>query len=105
MIFLIGDSLLSIYSICFFPFNTFFNFPADINTASRIRLIQQGTSKILKPKKYETAITLIITSNIARETLRKYLNSFFDKGFSGVSRGQKTNMQTADTALTTSRAV
>ena len=35
-----------------------------------------------------------IASNIMREILRKYLNSFSSSGFSGVSSGQKTKIST-----------
>lgn len=37
-----------------------------------------------------------ITINIIREILRKYLRSFFDKGFVGVSSGEKTAMLIED---------
>lgn len=46
-----------------------------------------------------------IASKINQETLRKYLNSLSVNGFSGVSRGQKTNIQTADNALIINNAV
>lgn len=35
-------------------------------------------------------------SKISQDILRKYLTSFFDSGFSGVSSGQKMNMITAE---------
>lgn len=66
---------------------------------SRIKLIQQGIRRISNLKMYETIINTIITNKMIQEILRKYLNSLSDNGFSGVSSGQKTNMQTADNAL------
>lgn len=41
-------------------------------------------------KQYETTTAEKIIASIIHDILRKYLNSFFDSGFSGVSKGQKT---------------
>lgn len=41
-------------------------------------------------KQYETTTAEKIIPSIIHDILRKYLNSFFESGFSGVSKGQKT---------------
>ena len=85
----------------------FFTFPAVSKRLSKIKLRQQGAKKIcnhFNRTKYEIATTRNITDKISQEILRKYLNSFSDNGFSGVSSGQRTAIHTADTELTMSRA-
>ena len=72
---------------------------------SRIKLKQQGTVTIRNLKKYETIIAATITNKIRHETLRKYLNSFSESGFSGVSSGLKTNMQTEESMVINKRTV
>ena len=63
---------------------------------SSIRLTQHGVNRILNLKKYETIIIDEITSKIIQEILRKYLNSFSESGFSGVSSGQRKKIRTTD---------
>ena len=63
---------------------------------SSIRLTQHGVNRILNLKKYETIIRDEITSKIIQEILRKYLNSFSESGFSGVSRGQRKKIRTIE---------
>lgn len=70
--------------------NFCFIFPAVINILSKMRLTQHGAKRILTLKQYETTTAEKIIASIIHDILRKYLNSFFDSGFSGVSKGQKT---------------
>ena len=85
----------------------FFNLPATSKIHSKIKLRQHGAKKTcnhFNRTKYEIVTIRDITDKISQEILRKYLNSFSDSGFSGVSSGQRTAIHTADTALTTNRA-
>ena len=66
---------------------------------SSIRLTQHGVNRILNLKKYETIIIDEITSKIIQEIFRKYLNSFSESGFSGVSSGQKQKIRTIETTV------
>lgn len=45
---------------------------------------------------YETMIATTIANKISQDILRKYLHSFSDNGFLGVSSGQRKKIQTAD---------
>lgn len=63
---------------------------------SSIKPTQHGVNSILNLKKYETIIIDEITSKIIQDIFRKYLNSFSESGFSGVSRGQKQKIRTID---------
>ena len=86
----------------------FFIFPAVSKRLSKIRLKQQGAKKIcnhFNRTKYEIITTIDIADKIKQEILRKYLNSFSDSGFSGVSSGQRTAIHKADTALIISKTV
>lgn len=74
----------------------FFILPEISKILSSIRLMQHGANKRLNLKKYETIIAIEITSKIIQEILRKYLNSFSVRGFSGVSRGQRMKIITIE---------
>lgn len=64
---------------------------------SRTKLTEQGENKILNLKMYETIVIDKMSNKIIQEILRKYINSFASRGFSGVSSGQKQKIQKADT--------
>lgn len=56
-------------------------------------------------KQYETTTAEKIIASIIHDILRKYLNSFFDSGFSGVSKGQKTVINKAEAIVKQSSIV
>ena len=78
--------------------------PAVISAASRMRLRQHGANTMPNSKIYETTPAAEITKRMMSDILRKYRNSFFERGFSGVSKGQNNAIGTADAAETQASA-
>ena len=74
-------------------------------TLSNIKLIQHGANMMLNLKQKDKTTAAVITKSIIKDILRKYLNSFSDNGFSGVSNGHNTAIETAEIIVKHSKTI